>query len=131
MIHRSLEPFWGVSPHDLRRMQLEHESHKDSYTIGKNADIYAYEDDVRLLGVSFGDDVPNERAHSQVGQAREIMDTLKDVSQWIPPFRAVFSPHDNPNLFTDWEIKDKMLQAVATGTCMYFSSSSFCELYQC
>ena len=60
-----------------------------------------------------------------MGQTQEVIDTLKDVQQWLPPFRAVFSPHDNPNMFTDWEVKSMMVRAAGAGKCACFPSHSF------
>lgn len=45
------------------------------------------------------------------------MEPLEDVEEFIPPFRAVFSPHDNPNLHTDIELKKQALKHAAAGTC--------------
>ncbi|KAG6858802.1 hypothetical protein C0991_001924, partial [Blastosporella zonata] len=50
------------------------------------------------------------------------MDILSDVEDSIPPFRAVFSPHDNPNLHTDWELKDQALKHAAAGTFLDLSN---------
>ncbi|KAJ3524555.1 hypothetical protein NMY22_g10948 [Coprinellus aureogranulatus] len=34
---------------------------------------------------------------------------------YLPPFRAVFSPHDNPNLHSDWELRDEAIDAAKRG----------------
>src|ERR1700729_1747162 len=34
-IYHDLEPFWGMDPVDLNRLQAEHESYRDSFTISK------------------------------------------------------------------------------------------------
>ncbi|KAF7973136.1 hypothetical protein HWV62_16184 [Athelia sp. TMB] len=109
-IYRDLEPFWGMEPHDLRRLQAAHEGHMDSYTIGKDNAA----DPVSVLKVSFSY-TGSEKDKAHRGQALEMIGTLKDVQQWLPPFRAVFSPHDNPNLFTDWEVRSMMVRAAGAG----------------
>ena len=47
------------------------------------------------------------------------IDLLEEVQRWIPPFKALMSPHDNPGIMFDWEIKEKALEAAAKGTCEY------------
>lgn len=111
-IYHDLEPFWGMDPVDLRRLQAQRESHRDSYTIGK-----AGSDTIGLVATSLAPEGPDSPRKHHLGQAEEIMGILKEVSDYIPPFRAVFSPHDNPYLFTDWELKTQMLEAAAAGTC--------------
>lgn len=106
-----------MNPVDLRRLQAEHESHLDSYTIGKTAK----DEDISILKVSFSYNGPGTPASAHRNQAQEMIDTLKDVQDFLPPFRAVFSPHDNPNLFTDWEVKSQMLRAAGAGKCTSIS----------
>lgn len=117
-IYRDLEPFWGIDPVDLKLMQSQHESHLDSYTIGKDR----IADPLSLLKVSFSyhGEGTSDKAHRS--QAWEMIDTLKEVQEFIPPFRAVFSPHDNPNLFTDWEVRTQMVKAAAVRKCASFAS---------
>lgn len=45
--------------------------------------------------------------------ARSIIDTLKQVEDFIPPFRATFTPHDNPDMLIDWGLKRKALYAAS------------------
>ncbi|KAG6827890.1 hypothetical protein H0H92_010053 [Tricholoma furcatifolium] len=108
-IYEDLEPFWGMDPRDLQRMQEEWEDHRDSYTLGKadNSPIY-------VVNSSLPDDEQARRVLG--GPAYEFMDLLRDVEDSIPAFRAVFSPHDNPNLPTDWELKHQALEHAAAGT---------------
>ncbi|KAF8184821.1 glycosyl transferase family 90-domain-containing protein [Pholiota molesta] len=45
-----------------------------------------------------------------------MIELLEDVDHLLPPFRAVFSPHDNPNLPTDYELKRQALRAARART---------------
>ncbi|KAG6820453.1 hypothetical protein H0H93_000207 [Arthromyces matolae] len=97
-INEDLLPFWGMDPEDVRRTQFEWEGHSDSYTVGKTSSSAIHVVNYSLPG--------NEHSgHDLLGGAYEVMELLKDVEEHIPPFRAVFSPHDNPDLPTDWELK--------------------------
>lgn len=49
-IWSDLEPFWGMDPVDLNRLQLQHEGHIDSFTLGKNEG-----ESIKLLNVSVSD----------------------------------------------------------------------------
>ena len=111
-IYKDLEPFWGMDPLDLQNMEREWESFADSYTIGKEANG-------RIEIVNFT--LPgNEKVQFDLkGGAFQIMELLADVEKFIPPFRAIFSPHDNPNLHTDFELKSQALKHAAAGTCLY------------
>jgi len=110
-IYHDLEPYWGMDPVDLNRLQAEHESHKESYTIGKTEDS-----EITLVASALAEPGPGSPRRAHLSQAKEIMGLLTDVQKSIPPFRAVFSPHDTPNMPTDWELKAQALQAAAAGT---------------
>ncbi|KAK2462820.1 hypothetical protein APHAL10511_005211 [Amanita phalloides] len=108
-IHRDLEPFWGMDPRDLQHIQRDWEAHADSYTIGKDK----IEDSIKLLNYTLPG---NDKVRYDLAKgAFEIMELLEEVDRFLPPFRAVFSPHDNPNLFTDWELKQMALEAARNG----------------
>ena len=110
-INKDLEPFWGVNPKDLQNIQRDWEGHADTYTIGKDD----MEDTITLLNYTLPG---NDRIrYDLAGGAFQVMELLEDVEKFIPPFRAVFSPHDNPNLLTDWELKQMALQAARRGEC--------------
>ncbi|PPQ99419.1 hypothetical protein CVT24_005406 [Panaeolus cyanescens] len=58
------------------------------------------------------------RAHTynqHLNGAFNIFDMLADVQDHIPPFRAVFSPHDNPSLLRDWKNREEALKAAQMG----------------
>ena len=111
-IYRDLEPYWGMDPLDLQDIEHEWEGHEDSYTIGKQANGPIGIVNFTLPG--------NEKVQYDLkGGAFEIMELLEDVEEFIPPFRAIFSPHDNPNLHTDFELRSQALKHAAAGTCLY------------
>ncbi|KAF9470694.1 hypothetical protein BDN70DRAFT_998858 [Pholiota conissans] len=108
-IHRDLEPFWGMDPNDLQKLQRDWEAHEDTFTIGKDS----YDDPLSVKNHS----IPNGDT-SRTGLAKgayEMIELLEDVEHLLPPFRAVFSPHDNPNLPTDCELKRQALRAAQAG----------------
>jgi hypothetical protein len=108
-IYHDLEPFWGVDPLDLQVLQSEQEEAKWSFTIGKE----------KSGPIGFLHEVlPKDRREELFSRARGVIDLLKDVEHLIPPFRAVFSPWDNPNLLSNHETKAAALEAAAVRTCM-------------
>ncbi|KAJ7708318.1 hypothetical protein B0H17DRAFT_1191784 [Mycena rosella] len=108
-IDRDLAHFYGAAPVDLRAIQRDWEAHADSYTIGKDA-MY---DGISMLNFTLPEDA--EVLLELAAGASQIVDLLKEVERDIPPFRAVFSPHDNPNLVADYELKKRALDAAAAG----------------
>lgn len=92
---------------------------EDSYVIGKNNPG----DPIALLKMNLTYEGNMEWAHYD--QAWDFVDMLEQVQDFIPPFRAVFSPHDNPNLHTDWESKTLMVRAAAAGMCTSCSPSPY------
>lgn len=108
-----------MDPADLNKLQAELESYADSYTIGKSEDSNITMVTSALLSEP-SQDFPLEY---HLAKAKEIADLLKDVSKFIPPFRAVFSPEDNPVMAADWALKSQALQAAAARTCTYITPS--------
>lgn len=49
--------------------------------------------------------------------AGQLITLLQEVESHIPAFRAIFWPHDNPALLTDWELKQSALDAAKAGKC--------------
>jgi hypothetical protein len=118
-IYNDLEPFWGMDPIDLQRLQLEagHETYGDSFTLGK-----AEGSEITLIASALPENDPEFPTKFHLGKAKQIMDVLNKFSEFIPSFKAVFSPHDNPNMSTDWELKTQALEAAANETCMRYSA---------
>ncbi|KAK0449629.1 glycosyl transferase family 90-domain-containing protein [Desarmillaria tabescens] len=107
-IYRDLEPYWGVSPVDLIRIVSEWEGHDDTFTLGKEEGHR-----IRLVNYTIRD--PSTHDHILSG-TRMLSELLEDVDDFLPPFRAVFHPHDNPEHVTDWELREKMLEHARAGT---------------
>lgn len=108
-IYDDLEPYWGMNPTDLQGIQRDWEAHADSYTVGKDAQ----DDSIVMLNYTLPGNAGVK--HELAEGAFQIMELLEDVEKHIPPFRAVFSPHDNPNLPTDYELREMALDAAASG----------------
>ena len=103
-----------MDPDDLLKLQAEQETKPDSFTIAKN-DTH----DSQLVRKAFSDpDTWEQRA--LLRGLDEIVDLLLPVEDALPPYRAIFSPHDNPNLLSDYNVKKATLDAAAAGTCMLF-----------
>jgi hypothetical protein len=119
-IYNDLEPFWGMNPVDLRRIQAELESERNSFTLAK-----AEDSGVALVAWALPEPGGDFALENHLAKAREIADMLKNVSQFIPPFRAVLSSHDNPYVAVSWELKTQLLHAAATQTCKYDHRGAF------
>lgn len=117
-IYDDLEPYWGMNPTDLQMIQRDWEAHADSYTVGKDAQA----DSIVMLNYTLPGNTGVK--HELAQGAFQIMELLEDVEEHIPPFRAVFSPHDNPNLPTDFELREMALDAAASGRCALSHSFS-------
>ncbi|KAJ7238056.1 glycosyl transferase family 90-domain-containing protein [Mycena haematopus] len=103
-IYADLEPFWGIEPKDLLAIRDELEAKVDSYTIGKTTDS-----EVDVVNTSF---TPG-KYDQLIVRSDNILDLLSDVEDYLPPFRAVFSPHDGPNRLSDYFVEDTARQAAA------------------
>ncbi|KAJ7220600.1 glycosyl transferase family 90-domain-containing protein [Mycena pura] len=103
-IHADLEPFWGIEPTDLFAIRTKLEAKVDSYTIGKTATSR-----ISVVNTSFA---PG-RHDDLIKGSKAILDLLRDVEEFLPQFRAVFSPHDGPNRFSDYFVESAARQAAA------------------
>ncbi|KIJ63998.1 glycosyltransferase family 90 protein [Hydnomerulius pinastri MD-312] len=97
-IYHDLEPFWGIKTVDLKAIQREWEDHRDSYTLAKKLP-----------------NDPNLRRELLTG-AYQMVELMEAVQHLLPPFRAVFSPHDNPNVFVAHALKAAALVAANSQT---------------
>lgn len=114
-IYRELEPFWGMDPIDLAKIQAELETRVDTFTILKNATH-----DTSLVATSFSDP-ENWQRNDLLRGLKEIIDLLDPVEPALRSFRAVFSPHPEPSLLSDYHVKKKFLDAAAARKCENFS----------
>ncbi|KAJ6494082.1 glycosyl transferase family 90-domain-containing protein [Mycena vitilis] len=109
-IDADLAPFYGVDPVQLQATQRAWEAHAHSYTIGKDR----WEDALEMLNFTLPED---ERVRNELAAGGfEVMELLREVEVDLPPFRAVFSPHDSPNLVLDYELRQEALAAARAGT---------------
>ncbi|KAF8201269.1 glycosyltransferase family 90 protein [Mycena galopus ATCC 62051] len=113
-IHADLEPFWGIEPTDLLSIRAELEAKVDSYTIGKTADSL-----VDVVNTSF---TPG-KYDQLIVRSENVLDLLSDIEEFLPSFRAVFSPHDGPNRLSDYFVENAARQAAAEGK--YISRKDF------
>ncbi|THU83175.1 hypothetical protein K435DRAFT_871552 [Dendrothele bispora CBS 962.96] len=134
-INDDLEHFWGIDPDVLVAQTYERETRnsqggeEDRYTIGKRT----WESEVGVVNWSLpsaGGDEGREWALMEGGrwvmgmlegrrpeweeeeegseeEKRRKEEERDDLTRWIPPFRATFSPHDSPSMLTDWGLKQK------------------------
>ncbi|KAF7378000.1 SPX domain-containing protein [Mycena sanguinolenta] len=141
-IERDLGPFWGVEPSVLREVQRRWEGHVDSYTIGVEVDDddsssdpdFDVEDSfdggsgvtkkrqLAMLNLTLPAD---ERVRLELAAGGfQIIDMLREApgveealtEVGLGEWRAVFSPHDNPNLVLDHELREMALEAARKGT---------------
>jgi hypothetical protein len=133
-IYHDLEPFWGVDPWELQQVELvchfsiiqygkfwvslvavkAREQHIESFTLAKSKD-----GPITVARTSFASENP-----SFLSGAYSILNLLENVTEWIPPFRAVFTPHDNPDVLNHYELKQQAVAAAARGKGLCFVS--FC-----
>lgn len=100
-----------MDPQDLQHIQHDWETHVDSFTVGK--DTLEEPISIKNYSLSTSDQSPDDLIQG----AFEIIALLEKVQTSIPPFRAVFSPRDNPNLPLNFELRKLALKAARTGTC--------------
>ncbi|KAF8960655.1 glycosyl transferase family 90-domain-containing protein [Flammula alnicola] len=106
-IYNDLEAFWGIEPADLIKIHQEAELKKDSYTVGKNETS-----EVEVVTYAFEEG----RYNQLIVGSREIVKMLKQIQDYLPPFRIVLSPHDGPNRLTDYGVKTAALEAAGGRT---------------
>lgn len=107
MIHHDLEPYWGISPLDLRALESEQETDAYTWTMGK-----ADSKGVMLVNMTLAG--PAMQMHLTV--AYQLLDTLKPVEEHLPYFRAVFNPHDNPTTVASYDFKEQAKAAARDDT---------------
>ncbi|KAH6908162.1 glycosyl transferase family 90-domain-containing protein [Coprinopsis sp. MPI-PUGE-AT-0042] len=102
LILSNLAPFWGIDPRRLQETQHNWESKKDTYTIGKTS----IGGELELITYAFH----REKQAFTLGY-RELKPLLQEVLDFIPPFRAIFNPHDNPAQLTNYDLLQSAIQA--------------------
>ncbi|OJA14810.1 hypothetical protein AZE42_04184, partial [Rhizopogon vesiculosus] len=108
-IYRDLAPFWGIEPAQLQAVQRDWEGHVHSYTLGKSTPSGPF----YVANETLPDDDHDRRRLLEGGY--RILQLMKEVEEDLPLFRAVFSPHDNPNVFLTEEMRSKAIKAGKLG----------------
>jgi len=106
-IFNDLEPFWGIEPRELIRLRDELESAKDTYTLGR---INASGTEIDVVNYALND-------KGLIRNSEPVVHLLSYIAEFLPPFRAVFSPHDSPSRLSDYEVKSAALQAAQNSSC--------------
>ncbi|KAG2140698.1 glycosyl transferase family 90-domain-containing protein [Suillus clintonianus] len=107
-IYQDLEPFWGIDPLDLQTTREHLEAQDNTVVIGKSEQGSFIE----VLDYH----LPEDSAERLLGRIDHVLQLLQDVEEFLPPFRAVFSPHDNPSMLSDHGVKSMALDAAAART---------------
>ncbi|KAK7441565.1 hypothetical protein VKT23_020797 [Stygiomarasmius scandens] len=133
-IYNDLEHYWGVDPHVLISQTYERETRtaqghvEDRYTIGKAN----WKTPIHMVNWSLpsaGEDEEREWALMEGGRwivgmlegrnaewaEEKDEEEREDLTQYIPPFRATFSPHDSPSMLTDWSFRQKAVEHAREG----------------
>ena len=109
-IDRDLSPFWSIDPRELQEIQSEWEGVPDSFTIGKGSKKGG-------LGLVNHTELRGDLAALFRDGTRMVLDVLDPVKDHLPPFRAVFNPHDNPNLSRNWDLRQEARKMMKAGKC--------------
>ena len=114
-IHHDLEPFWGIDPGDLAHIQDELEKGFDITTVAKTPSSPEFE----IVNTTIRGDPA-----SAFRRINDILDLISDIEHELPPMRISFSHHDNPNMLSDWRIRNMALEAARNGkSASYYLSS--------
>ncbi|KAF8547496.1 hypothetical protein OG21DRAFT_1424729 [Imleria badia] len=106
-IFHDIEPFWGIDPHELANSLQELETRNGVITVQKTDDQPRFE----IVSSNLPENKPYLPARIE-----KILAFVRDVEHELPPLRVAFSPHDNPELVSDWQIKSMALEAAENGT---------------
>jgi hypothetical protein len=123
-INSDLAPFWGMEPARLQAIQRDWEGHVHSYTLGKSSPTGPF----YIANETLPDD-KHERRRLLDGAYRMVR-LMKEVEEDLPLFRAVFSPHDNPNVFVTEEMRSRAVDAGKAGVRTFSHIFIFCSDYR-
>ncbi|KAG2070801.1 hypothetical protein BDR04DRAFT_579015 [Suillus decipiens] len=104
-IYRDLEPYWGIDPLDFQKTREQLEALDQTVIVAKT-------DQSPVIEV-VDYHLPQQNAKDCVGRVENVLRLLQDVQDFMPPFHAVFSPHDNPAMLSYYGIKSMALDAAA------------------
>ncbi|KAG1871500.1 glycosyltransferase family 90 protein [Suillus subluteus] len=104
-IYQDLEPFWGIDPLAFQESREQLEAQFNTIVIAKTD---------QRPSVEVADyNLPEDATERLLGRIDNVLRLLQDIEHLLPPFRAVFSPHDNPSMLSDHGVKSKALEAAA------------------
>ncbi|KAF8550378.1 hypothetical protein OG21DRAFT_1446675 [Imleria badia] len=106
-IFNDIEPFWGIDPHDLAATQEELETRNHVHTVEKTDGNPGFE--------VVSSNLPEGRPDLP-GRINDILALVREVDHELPPMRVSFSPYDEPDMLSYWQIKHMALEAAAKGT---------------
>ncbi|KAF8970401.1 glycosyl transferase family 90-domain-containing protein [Flammula alnicola] len=95
------------------QIQAGQEEVTDTFTISRNE---THETGLARVAFSTPDLMKDRVLPRGLG---EILDLLQPVEHLLPPFRAIFSPHDNPNLLSDYHVKKAFSDAAKEGRSLW------------
>ncbi|KAG2074475.1 hypothetical protein BDR04DRAFT_1093212 [Suillus decipiens] len=104
-INIDLAPFWGITPTRLQAIQLAHEGYEHSYTLVKSTPSGPLHIGNETLPAD------EHTRESLLVAANQLLELMEDVQDELPLFRAVFSPHDSPNVFITNEMRTRYVEA--------------------
>ncbi|KAG6330976.1 hypothetical protein ID866_8112 [Astraeus odoratus] len=105
-IYYDLEPYWGFDPLDIQQAQRDLEKQNDIISIEKTPSSDKLE--VVFTSLRMDPKPPLRRINN-------ILGLIEEVQHELPPMRISFSPHDGPNMLSDWRIKNMTLEAARNG----------------
>ncbi|KAG2151174.1 glycosyl transferase family 90-domain-containing protein [Suillus bovinus] len=105
-IYQDLEPFWGIDPLDFQKNIEELEAQENTVVIAKTDKSSS----VEVVGYR----LPPDSVSRLISRIDNVLQLLQDIKDDLPPFRAVFSPHDNPSMLSDYGVKSMALDAAAS-----------------
>ncbi|KAG2351994.1 glycosyl transferase family 90-domain-containing protein [Suillus spraguei] len=106
-IYQDLEPFWCIDFLDLQRTREQLEAQEQTVVIAKSDQSSV----IKIVDYH----LPQDSAPRLISSIERILELFQDVDDLLPPFRAVFSPHDNPAMLSDYGVKSMALEAAAAG----------------
>ncbi|KAI6142649.1 glycosyltransferase family 90 protein [Pisolithus tinctorius] len=106
-IYYDLEPYWGLHPEDLAASERELEERDDIIVVAKTPES----DKLEIVRTTV-----KGNPTAFLVRISDILNLLEEVEHDLPPLRMSFSPHDNPNMLSDWRIKSMVMNAAKRGT---------------
>lgn len=116
-IYKDIEPFWGVDPIQLQRLETSHEDDEHLHVVEKKEG----ERKVVISRID-GMDTDTLNVDNIPKPALDIITLVESIQEYLPPFRALFSSLDNPLLTANSKLREELLASAANDTCTYLLS---------